>query len=53
MNNKEKLHTDSDVHSVNRRHKNDLHMPNANLTSYQKVSYSAGIKLFGILPSSV
>jgi hypothetical protein len=41
------------LQSINTRHKHDLHMPNANLTSYQKGIYYAGIKLFSTLPSSI
>jgi hypothetical protein len=35
------------------RHKHYLNIPNANLTSYQKGAYYAGIKLFNALPSNI
>jgi hypothetical protein len=40
----EKFQTNSDIHSINTRHKHDLHQPSAKLTSYQKGAYYAGIK---------
>lgn len=49
----EKFQTNSDIHGTNTRHKSDLHMPNANLTSYQKGIYYVGIKLFNNLPPSI
>jgi hypothetical protein len=49
----EKFQTNSDIHSLNTGHKHDLHMPNANLTSYQKGACYAGIKLFSTLPSNI
>jgi hypothetical protein len=48
-----KFQTNSDKHSINTRHKHDLHQLNANLTSYQKDACYAGIKLFNILPDSI
>jgi hypothetical protein len=50
VDNMEKFQTNSDSHGINTRHKHDLHMPNANLTSYQISTYYAGTKLFGLLP---
>jgi hypothetical protein len=50
--NMEKFQTNSDIHSINTRHKHDLHQPSANLTSYQKGAYYAGIKKFSTLPDS-
>jgi hypothetical protein len=52
VDNMEKFQTNSDIYSTNTRHKHDLHMPNANLTTYQKGAFYAGIKLFNILPSN-
>jgi hypothetical protein len=43
VDNMEKFQTISDIHIINTRHKHDLHHPNANLTSYQKGAYYAGI----------
>jgi hypothetical protein len=50
----EKFKTNSDIHtSINTRHKHDLCQPSANLTSYQKGAYYAGIKKFNTLPNSI
>jgi hypothetical protein len=49
----EKFQTNSDIHNINTRYKHDFHQPNANLTSYQKGAYYAGIKLFNNLPDSI
>jgi hypothetical protein len=51
--NMEKFQTNSDIHSINTRHKHDLHQPCANLTSYQNGAYYAGFKLFNTLPDSI
>jgi hypothetical protein len=51
--NMEKFQTNSDIHSINTRHKCDLHMPHANPSSYQKGACYAGIKLFNTLPSNI
>jgi hypothetical protein len=53
VDNIEKLQTNSDIHSINTRHKHDLHQPRTNLTSHQKGAYYAGIKLFNTLPDSI
>jgi hypothetical protein len=39
LDNIEKLNTNSDIHSLNTKNQYDLHMPNANLSSYQKGVY--------------
>jgi hypothetical protein len=41
----DKFQRNIDVHNLNTRHKYDLHMPNTNLTKYQKGVYYTGIKL--------
>jgi hypothetical protein len=51
VDNMEKLQTT--IHSINSRHEHDLHMLNANLTSYQKGAYYVGIKLFNTLPPNI
>lgn len=38
---------------LNTRRKLDLHMPNVNLTKYQKGVYYTGIKLFNHLPPKI
>lgn len=49
----ESVQTNSELHSVDSRHKQDLHMPNANLTSYQEGMCCAGTKLFSALTCSI
>jgi hypothetical protein len=53
VDNMEKFQTNSDINNINTSHKHDLHQPSANLTSYQKGAYYAGIKLFTTLPGSI
>jgi hypothetical protein len=49
----DKFQRNTDVHKLNTRRKFDLHMPNANLTNYQKGVYHTGIKLFNHLPPTI
>jgi hypothetical protein len=44
VDNMEKFQTNSDIYSINKWHKHDLHQVSANLTSYQKGAYYAEIK---------
>jgi hypothetical protein len=47
VNNQEHFQTsNSAVHSVNTRNKNQLHRPIVNLSCFQKSAYYAGIKIF-------
>jgi hypothetical protein len=49
----EKFQTNSDIDNINIRYRYNLHVPNSNLSKYQKgVNYS-GIKLFNNLPPNV
>jgi hypothetical protein len=50
VDNMEKFQTNSDIHSINTRHKHDLHQLSA---SYHRGAYHAGIKLFITLPDSI
>jgi hypothetical protein len=52
VNNQEHFQTNSTVHSVNTRNKNELHRPISNLSCVQESAYYAGIKMFNNLPSS-
>ena len=48
----EKFQTNSEIRCVNTRHKPSPHVPNTNLTNYQKGVYYAGTRLFNtILPN--
>ena len=50
--NQEKFQTNSSVHNINTRNKHHLHRPVANLSCFQKASYS-GIRIFNSLPRSI
>jgi hypothetical protein len=50
-NNDEHFQTNADVHCVNTRYKHYLHKPTASLSSFQKSTHYAGIKIFNSLPS--
>jgi hypothetical protein len=51
--NLDKFQRNTDVHNLNTRHKYDLHMPNTDLTKYQKGVHYTGIKLFNNLPRTI
>jgi hypothetical protein len=51
--NQEMFPTNSHIHTVNTRNKNQLHRPIANLSCFQKSAYYASIKIFSSLPSNV
>jgi hypothetical protein len=43
----------SEVHTINTRHRSDLHPPSINVTKYQKGAYYSGIKIFNHLPQNI
>ena len=45
--------TNSGVHGINTRNKNNLHKPNANLSCFQRGAYYSGIKIFNKLPCNL
>jgi hypothetical protein len=49
----EKSHTNSDIDSVSTRYRYNLYVPNTDISKYQKVVYSSGIKLFNKLPPNI
>jgi hypothetical protein len=53
VDNMEKFQTNSDIHSISTRYRYNLHVPNSNLSKYQKGVYYSGIKLFKNLPTNV
>jgi hypothetical protein len=53
VNNQGHFQTNSAIHSVNTRNKNQLRRPIANLSCFQKSAYYAGIKIFNGLPSNL
>jgi hypothetical protein len=42
-----------DVHTINTRHRSDLHPPSIKLTKYQKGAYYSGIKIFNYLSQNI
>jgi hypothetical protein len=45
--------TNIENHNLDTRQRNNLHLPQANLTIYQKAAYYSGIKLFNNLPLQI
>jgi hypothetical protein len=44
--NLETFQTNSDIHNISTRYRYNLHVPNTNLSKYQKGVYYSGIKVF-------
>jgi hypothetical protein len=53
MDNFETFQTNSDIHNISTRYRYNLHVPNTNLSKYQKRVYYSGIKLFSNLPPTI
>jgi hypothetical protein len=53
INNQEIILTNSSIHHINTRNKQNLHRPNANLSCFHKSTFYAGIKVFNSLPPSM
>jgi hypothetical protein len=53
VDNLETFQTNSDVHNISIRYTYNLHVPNTNLSNYQKGVYYSGIKLFNNLPPTI
>jgi hypothetical protein len=51
--NVEEFTSNSEVHSINTRHRSDLYPPSIKLTKYQKGVYYSGIKIFNQLPQNI
>jgi hypothetical protein len=51
--NKDLYELDTEIHNINTRSSSDLRTPFANLTTFQKVSFYFGIKVFNHLPKSI
>jgi hypothetical protein len=51
--NKDQFSLNSNIHTINSRHSNNLHVPPANLTIYQKGVYYSGIRIFNHLPQTI
>jgi hypothetical protein len=53
MNNKHLFMDNSKVHNYNTRSSNDLHLPTASLTRYQRGAYYSGVKIYNQLPAYI
>ena len=53
INNQEIFQINSPIHNINTRNKHNLQRPNANLSSFQRSIFSAGIKIFNSLSLTV
>jgi len=51
--NKNLFLTNNENHNLDTRQRNNLYLPQANLTIYQKVAYYLGIKFFNNLPFEI
>ena len=49
----EQFISNSEVHSINTRHRLDLYPPSIKLTKYKKGVYYSGIKIFNHLPQNI
>jgi hypothetical protein len=47
------LKANTDFHSISTRHKNDLHLPSAQLEVFQRGVYFSGIKAYNHLPINI
>jgi hypothetical protein len=50
---KDQFSLNLNIHTVNTKHNNNLHVPPANLTTYQKGVYYSGIRIFSHLPPNI
>jgi hypothetical protein len=53
VDNIEKFQTNSDIHNISTIYRYNLHVPNTNLSKYQKGVYYTRIKLFNNLPPTI
>jgi len=51
--NKKYILTNNESHNIDTRERNDLHLPQANLTIYQRGAQYLGIKIFNYLPLEI
>ena len=45
--------TNNENHNIDTRQRNNLYLPQTNLTIYQKAGYYSGIKIFNNLPLEI
>jgi hypothetical protein len=53
VDNMETFQTNSDVHSISTRSRDNLHVPNTNLSKYKEGVYYSGIQLFSKFPPNI
>jgi hypothetical protein len=53
IDNQNKFHSGLEVHGLNTRSKNQLHLPTTNLSVFQKGATFSGIRLFNSLPGTI
>lgn len=53
VNNKELFESNASFHNFSTRSHNDLHLPNANLSVFQKGVYYSGVKIYNNLPTDL
>jgi hypothetical protein len=51
--NKELFESNASFHNFSTRSHNDLHLPNANLSVFQKGVYYSGVKIYNGLPTDL
>ena len=51
--NRDLYESNSEIHNINTRFSSDLHNATANLTTFQKVPFYFGIKVFNLPPTSI
>jgi hypothetical protein len=51
--NMEEFTSNSVVHTINTRHRFDLHVPSITLTKYQKGVYYSGVRVFNHRPQNI
>jgi hypothetical protein len=52
-NNREQYFANFEIHNINTRHTNNLHLPRTHLSIYQKGVYYSGIKIHNSLPRNI
>jgi hypothetical protein len=53
VDNLETFQTNSDIHNISTRYRYNRHVPNINISKYQKGVYYSGIKLFNNIPPTI
>jgi len=51
--NMEEITCNTEVHTINTRHRSDLHLPSITWTKYQKVVYYSDVSIFNYLTQNI